>query len=141
MANFIKNFDTVTNLNRECIRQVCEKVDQTSLIQERRDSKVYRYIQNTLKVVYSGSHAALNVSRTKLSLKTFKTNEEIAKHDLSRISFASCGTDSVNLTLKPRKMLHFCSFQKVRFISEYIGFCHLHSKERNRMEGLLRLRM
>lgn len=82
---------------RECISRVCEAASlKTSTKKRRVDKQVMQCICDTPEMYNAGSNATLTVSSKFLSLVTLETNEEIAKHDMPRISFAS-GGDTVRL--------------------------------------------
>lgn len=74
----------------------------------------------------AGSNATLTVSSKFLSLVTLETNEEIAKHDMPRISFAS-GGDSVMIVTVDEMGADFLNF--IVSVTGHLGLCGLCSKE------------
>lgn len=89
------------HFSRECISRVCEAASLKSSKKRRADKQVIQCICDTPEMYNAGTNATLTVSSKFLSLVNLETNEEIAKHDMPRISFAS-GGDSVSSAMGHR---------------------------------------
>ncbi|KAG4066393.1 hypothetical protein HA402_007029 [Bradysia odoriphaga] len=91
------DFSLRSRVAKECISRVCEAASLKTSKKRRVDKQVMQCICDTPEMYNAGSNATLTVSSKFLSLVTLETNEEIAKHDMPRISFASGGdTDTLD---------------------------------------------
>lgn len=90
------NFETRSQLARECINRVCEaaglKASERGRIAER---SVSRHIASAPRMEHAGSNVSLTVSSSSLTLVNLESGQRIATHDMPRVSFAS-GGDTVS---------------------------------------------
>ncbi|KAH8242406.1 hypothetical protein KR032_005585 [Drosophila birchii] len=81
------DFETRTQLARECINRVCEAAGLKSAGKRRLCS----FISDRPSMQHAGTNIIINVSSRALSLCNVETGEVIANHNMPRISFASGG--------------------------------------------------
>ncbi|XP_016975201.1 SHC-transforming protein 4 [Drosophila rhopaloa] len=81
------NFETRTQLARECINRVCEAAGLKSAGKRRLTS----FISDRPSMQHAGTNIIINVSSRALSLSNVESGEVIANHNMPRISFASGG--------------------------------------------------
>ncbi|KAM8710632.1 hypothetical protein ACLKA7_017283 [Drosophila subpalustris] len=85
------DFETRTQLARECINRVCEAAGLKSASKRRLDKKLYNFISDRPSMQHAGTNIIINVSSRALTLSNVDTGEVIANHNMPRISFASGG--------------------------------------------------
>ncbi|XP_034482202.1 SHC-transforming protein 2 [Drosophila innubila] len=85
------DFETRTQLARECINRVCEAAGLKSASKRRLDKKLYNFISDRPTMQHAGTNIIINVSSRALTLSNVDTGEVIANHNMPRISFASGG--------------------------------------------------
>ncbi|KAH8365653.1 hypothetical protein KR093_003148 [Drosophila rubida] len=85
------DFETRTQLARECINRVCEAAGLKSASKRRLDKKLYNFIADRPSMQHAGTNIIINVSSRALTLSNVDTGEVIASHNMPRISFASGG--------------------------------------------------
>ncbi|KAH8302305.1 hypothetical protein KR044_004963 [Drosophila immigrans] len=85
------DFETRTQLARECINRVCEAAGLKSASKRRLDKKLYNFIAERPSMQHAGTNIVINVSSRALTLSNVDTGEVIASHNMPRISFASGG--------------------------------------------------
>lgn len=85
------DFETRTQLARECINRVCEAAGLKSASKRRLDKKLYNFISDRPSMQHAGTNITINVSSRALTLSNVDTGEVIANHNMPRISFASGG--------------------------------------------------
>ncbi|EDX09845.1 SHC-transforming protein 4 [Drosophila simulans] len=81
------DFETRTQLARECINRVCEAAGLKSAGKRR----LTNFISDRPSMQHAGTNIIINVSSRALSLSNVETGEVIANHNMPRISFASGG--------------------------------------------------
>ncbi|GLV46305.1 SHC-adaptor protein [Carabus blaptoides fortunei] len=102
------DFDTRSQVARECINRVCEAAglktaDRTRLL----DRKVAKHIASSPRMEHAGSNVSLTISSNNLKLTSLDSGQVIALHDMPRISFASGGdTDTLDFVAYVAKDLN-----------------------------------
>ncbi|EDV39142.1 uncharacterized protein Dana_GF24647 [Drosophila ananassae] len=81
------DFETRTQLARECINRVCEAAGLKSAGKRRLCS----FISDRPSMQHAGTNITINVSSRALTLSNVESGEVIANHNMPRISFASGG--------------------------------------------------
>ncbi|XP_017109541.2 SHC-transforming protein 1 [Drosophila bipectinata] len=81
------DFETRTQLARECINRVCEAAGLKSAGKRRLSS----FISDRPSMQHAGTNIIINVSSRALTLSNVESGEVIANHNMPRISFASGG--------------------------------------------------
>ncbi|KAH8259384.1 hypothetical protein KR026_003272 [Drosophila bipectinata] len=81
------DFETRTQLARECINRVCEAAGLKSAGKRRLCS----FISDRPSMQHAGTNIIINVSSRALTLSNVESGEVIANHNMPRISFASGG--------------------------------------------------
>ncbi|KAH8379232.1 hypothetical protein KR009_003758 [Drosophila setifemur] len=81
------DFETRTQLARECINRVCEAAGLKSAGKRR----LCNFISDRPSMQHAGTNIIINVSSRALSLSNVESGEVIANHNMPRISFASGG--------------------------------------------------
>ncbi|XP_017053222.1 SHC-transforming protein 2 [Drosophila ficusphila] len=81
------DFETRTQLARECINRVCEAAG----LKTAGKRKLTSFISDRPSMQHAGTNIVINVSSRALSLSNVETGEVIANHNMPRISFASGG--------------------------------------------------
>ncbi|KAI8040230.1 SHC-transforming protein 3 [Drosophila gunungcola] len=81
------DFETRTQLARECINRVCEAAGLKSAGKRRLTS----FISDRPSMQHAGTNIIINVSSRALTLSNVESGEVIANHNMPRISFASGG--------------------------------------------------
>lgn len=81
-----------------CINKVCEAAGVKTIDKKRRiDKKVLKAIAEFPQMKHAGMNVNLRICSSSLTLTSLDTGEEIASHDMPRISFASGGdTDTLD---------------------------------------------
>lgn len=81
---------------KECINRVCEAGGLKTSTKRRCDKRIQSAISEAPNMSKAGTNAILRITSEYLILENLDDNEEIVKHDMSKISFAS-GGDSETL--------------------------------------------
>ncbi|GBP68109.1 SHC-transforming protein 1 [Eumeta japonica] len=91
------DFETRSQVAKECIARVCAAAGLRSADKKRRvSSAATRALAAKSKMSHSGSNVALTVSSRAISLSALEGGETIARHEMPKVSFAS-GGDSDSL--------------------------------------------
>lgn len=77
--------------DRECINRVCEAAGLKTLKKRRCDKRIQQALADKPQMDKAGTNVILRVSSKFLSLDSLETGEEVTKHDMPKISFASGG--------------------------------------------------
>jgi hypothetical protein len=86
------DFDTRSQIAKECINKVCESGGLKTADKKRRTEKrIIRMLAETPNMEFAGSNVNLNITSSYLNLTIMETDEIVAKHDMPNISFASVG--------------------------------------------------
>lgn len=85
------DFQTRSQVAKECINRVCEAAALKSSKKRRVDTKILQCIEETVNLKHAGTNVNLTVSSSCLELVNADKRELIAKHDMPKISFASGG--------------------------------------------------
>jgi len=92
------DFDTRSQVARECISRVCEAAGLKTVDKKRKTEKrVQRAIAEQPIMEHAGANVNLTISSCGLVLTALESGRIIAQHDMPRISFASGGgTDTLD---------------------------------------------
>lgn len=102
----ILDFQTRSQVAKECINRVCEAGGLKSTKKRRIDKRILQAISDQPKMENAGTNVTLTISSKCLSLVNIDTGDLIAKHDMPRISFASGGdTDTLDFVAYVAKNL------------------------------------
>lgn len=86
------DFDTRSQVAKECIARVCAAAGLRSADKKRRVSQAAaRALTARPRMSHSGANVALTVSSKAITLAVLEGGDTIARHDMPRVSFASGG--------------------------------------------------
>lgn len=85
------DFSLRSQVAKECINRVCEAAGLKTLKKRRCDKRTQQALSDKPKMENAGTNVTLRVSSKFLSLVSLETGDEIVKHDMPKISFASGG--------------------------------------------------
>ncbi|XP_054160192.1 SHC-transforming protein 1-like isoform X2 [Oppia nitens] len=86
------DFDTRSQIAKECINRVCELGRLKTPDKKRRPEKrIHKMLADTPNMEFAGVDVNLVITSSYLHLTTIETGEVIAKHEMPNISFASRG--------------------------------------------------
>lgn len=102
------NFDTRSQVAKECINRVCEAAGLKTADKKRKpDKRVARAIAEHPIMDHAGANVNLTISSSGLVLTALESGRVIARHEMPRISFASGGdTDTLDFVAYVAKDLH-----------------------------------
>ncbi|XP_075970092.1 SHC-adaptor protein [Anticarsia gemmatalis] len=92
------DFDTRSQVAKECIARVCAAAGLRSADKKRRVCQdAVRALAARPRMAHSGANVALTISSKAITLAALEGGDTIARHDMPRVSFASGGdTDSLD---------------------------------------------
>ncbi|KAJ9576420.1 hypothetical protein L9F63_006715, partial [Diploptera punctata] len=102
------NFDTRSQVAKECINRVCEAAGLKTADKKRKpDKRVAKAIAEQPIMEHAGANVNLTISSSGLVLTALESGRVIARHEMPRISFASGGdTDTLDFVAYVAKDLH-----------------------------------
>lgn len=110
------NFETRTQVARECIHRVCEAAGLITQTKRRPEKKIGHYLAENPCMKLAGTNVTINVSSRELNFVDHDSGETLVNHEMPRISFAS-GGDSVSFSFRFEEIFKILVFSRKLYIS------------------------
>lgn len=126
------DFQSRSQVAKECIHRVCEAANRKSPSKKRRvEKRLQNCVSTNPCLEHSGETVILSISAQCLELISSQTNEVVARHDMPNVSFASGGdSSSTNMVAYVAKdgmewracyVLDVCGTEKAQTVISTIG--------------------